>query len=233
MREWLACTLTMTILPSCGGVAELPSNKEASASAAAIDSGQEKDVTVMDDAVAPGPVDSSTEAMGLEDSPAEATVRCGTACPTSEPTVGDSCEFALSCEYGGSPFVWCNRVYECISGYVALEPWPVPDASACPESLSPGCPASRTVIGPGAPCGASSLQCAYTDAECDCIQGHPTATWVCSDVDAGGTGSCPVPRAMLGTPCSPTSPPGCQFVAPRLYEACSPCGNQWAIDNVP
>jgi hypothetical protein len=204
MREWLGWTLTAALLPSCGGMSALSSSKDAST---AIDSESEKDVTVMGASVVPGPGDSL----------AQATDRCGNACPALEPTVGDSCDFALWCEYGGSPLVPCNRVYDCFSGHVVVDRTFISDASTCSTVLLPGCPASRATVVPGEACvGANPLQCVYATGECDCIQGYGTrATWVCSDPDAGDTGGCPVPRAMLGSPCSPdaSGPDFCQNIA--------------------
>lgn len=197
----------MMVLPSCGGVSGIASSKDA-----AVDSTSEKDVAE-----------------------AEATDRCVQSCPTSEPAVGDSCAFSLWCEYGGSPLVSCNRVYDCFSAHVALDPSLGRDASACPAGLPPGCPASRTMVASGDSCGPIPLQCVYADSECDCILGNGTpARWVCSGVDAGSSGGCPVPRARLGTPCLTASTNQlCQYIAPGASESCSPCGNQWSIEFVP
>ena len=233
-RECLPWALTVTVLSGCGGVSELATNKDASTFA--IDSASEKNMTEMDGAVVPDPGDSSGEATRPEDSSAQPTDVCAHTCPMSEPAVGDSCDFGLRCEYGGSPLLSCNRVYDCFSGHIALDPSLVQDASACAMALSPGCPASRTVVAPGESCGTTPLECLYANDECDCIApGNGTATWVCSGIDGGGSEGCPVPRAMLGTPCSPdlSGPEYCQNIAPCVYEACSSCGNQWSTFQVP
>jgi hypothetical protein len=159
---------------------------------------------------------------------------CSVPCPVSEPTVGDSCDFMAACEYGGSPFAQCNRVYDCISAHVAVVPGFTLDASACPLGLFPDCPASRAMIVPGESCGMmNGLQCVYVDGECDCLPGDGTSpTWECSGADASISQGCPVPRAMLGTPCSSASE-FCQQIATGGFEVCSSCGNSWGVEIVP
>jgi hypothetical protein len=229
---WPAAAAIVTI--GCGSTSIASPSEDASGTAN--DSATEAELAQMDGSVVPGLVDSSADGpgdtLGLDDTTAEAA-HCGNSCPNAEPTVNDSCDFPHPCEYGGSPFVSCDRLYGCVSGRVALVPWQVPDAWACPAGLSPGCPASRATIGQANPCGGLSLQCVYADSECDCIQGNGVAIWTCSDADGGAPERCPVPRAMLGTPCSPLSAAGCQFVAPNLLETCSICGNQWATEILP
>ncbi len=229
MPDWLAWAASLLLLQACGGAA----SSGATDASAVVSEGAPN---AQDAATSSAAGDSSTDALGLEDG---LTIdRCATSCPVSEPAVGDPCDFAQECEYGGSTFLSCNRVYECPLGHVTRTL--VSDTSTCPTSLLPGCPSSLTMIIPGASCEASSvtttLQCVYADSECDCIQGtglNGTATWICSEPEAGAVRGCPVPRAMLGTPCPPNSPPGCQYLAPDLFEACSSCGSRWTTDIVP
>jgi hypothetical protein len=215
-RQRFAWVLTIATLPSCvSGTPSSPDSGNVQGDAASEAEGVEADAT--------GPRDGTAEAKDL----------CGTACPTSEPAVGDSCGFGGLCEYGESPLVQCNRVYECPSGYVMAD-LALADASACPAGLLPGCPASRTMIRPGELCATDPRQCVYQDGECDCIPGNGTpATWMCSDGEAGATGRCPVPRGRLGTPCSQTSATSfpCQNIAPCLFEGCGVCGN-WQLSVV-
>jgi hypothetical protein len=225
--------LTAAMLPGCGGISETRANDSGLSEMAESGNGEAR------------PTDGASETASiwldatLDDSPddsAEAIDRCENRCPASEPAFGDPCAFSLWCEYGKSPFVACNTVYDCVSGHVVLDRTFISDASICDTGLQPGCPASRTAIVPGSACVAPNpVQCIYAEGECDCIQGRASEnTWLCSAVDAGASRTCPVPRPMLGTPCNPASASElCQYIAPCTYEACSTCGNQWSVLSVP
>jgi hypothetical protein len=210
-----AWALTVATLPSCGGTA--PPTAWSGDSGGAGRDAAAGDVA-SDAAADDGPSDDSYEAIPP----------CGNPCPIAEPAVGDSCNFGAACEYGKSPFVPCNRVFSCLSGRAAIVQNFISDASVCTSGLSRGCPASRATVKPGASCGmAAGLQCVYADAECDCIQQNEgPAAWVCSGSSAGGVASCPVPRAMLGTPCSSVNE-SCQQLSSGVYETCLACGNLW------
>ncbi len=191
----LASVLTLVAFPNCGGSVSSVAPSDDSGTVAR-DASVEANGVVLDAELDRGPVDVLTDALGGN---------CSIPCPVSEPTAGDSCEFAAACEYGGSPFAQCNRVYDCVSGHVV--PGSTLDGSACPLGLFPDCPASRAMIVPGESCGMmNGLQCVYVDGECDCLPGNGTSpTWECSGADASISHGCPVPRAMLGTPCSTAS----------------------------
>jgi hypothetical protein len=213
------------VLVGCGGAGG-PDTQDASAS--------ESGAPLRDAASAEASV--AEDAAGL-DASAVTVSSCTHPCPHSEPAVGDSCDFGSWCEYGGSPFVSCNQIYDCISGRVALDTSFASDAAPCPAALPSGCPASRTAITPGATCSASSLECPYADGECDCLlQGQgPATTWVCSGAKDGSQPGCPVPRAMLGTPCASDASVSsyCQYITHCAYEVCTSCGDQWGILFVP
>jgi hypothetical protein len=166
--------------------------------------------------------DGAQEDGAALDAPAEAIDHCRGVCPAAEPALGDSCDFGFLCEYGGSPFLQCNRIYSCPQGHVVAGP--VDTDSGCPSGLPPNCPAAPA---PSANCTLGDA-CAYSNRECDCVPfngGQPI--WVCSGTDSG-PGGCPVPRPKLGTPCTPTSDNlACQVIGPRIQEGCSTCGNQW------
>jgi hypothetical protein len=159
-----------------------------------------------------------------------AAPRCGSPCPASEPSEGDPCSFDW-CEYGGSPFFECDRSYGCESGHVVTIT--APDASSCAPS-SASCPSTRTSIAPGSAC-TSPAQCIFPEGECDCLaEGNGASPlWFCAGPDGGSGGSCPIPRAPLGSPCPSSDQVGsplCQPLGSCRVETCSACGT-WT--NVP
>lgn len=218
----LASVLTLVALPNCGGSVSSAAPSDDSGIVAR-DASVEAQGVVLDAGLDRVPADGLTDALGGS---------CSVPCPVSEPTVGDSCDFVGACEYGGSPFALCNRLYDCTSGHVGTGA-PL-DASACPLGLFPDCPASRAMIVPGESCGMTNgLQCVYVDGECDCLPGNGTSpTWECSGADASISQGCPVPRAVLGTPCS-SAGASCQQLSTRSYEVCLSCGNRWGSRSSP
>ncbi len=211
-----AWALTLATLPGCGGTVP-PNVWSGDSGSAGRDAALEAGDVASDAAADDRPSDDSSEAIPP----------CGNPCPIAEPAVGDSCDFGAECEYGKSPFVPCNRVFGCISGRATIMQNVISGAS-CTSGLPHGCPASRATVKPGASCAAAAgLQCVYADGECDCLQENEApAAWVCSGSNASGPVTCPVPRAMLGTPCSSINE-SCQQLSSGVYETCLACGNLW------
>lgn len=208
-------TLSLVLLGHCGS-----SHAESSGDSGIVVEGGASDGDASEGSVADAQASTSAD---------RTAPRCGSPCPTSEPSVGDPCDFDW-CEYGGSPLFECDRSYGCQNGHVVSIT--APDGSAC-ATQSQSCPSSRASVTPGSPCG-SPEQCLFPDGECDCLAdgSGSSPVWFCSGPDGGSTGSCPVPRAPLGSSCAP---PGegaallCQSLGQCRVEACSDCGTWTAV----
>jgi hypothetical protein len=100
----------------------------------------------------------------------------------------------------------CDSVATCETTWQTT----APSDSKCSAGIGAGCPATFASAAVGAACSTNGLVCNYPLGRCACasslggpvilsdagIQGH----WACQDP---GTAACPMPRAPLGSACSP------------------------------
>lgn len=126
-------------------------------------------------------------------------------CPTTEPSVGDSCTInALYCGYGDSPAANCRRAYTCTqtngSSQWLLDatvtqagPCVMPIAGQCPPAAAPRMPCDR---------GALSVACQYPGLVCQCqLSSRDLPGWVC--LGAPENILCPELLPNVGDGCAP------------------------------
>jgi hypothetical protein len=128
-------------------------------------------------------------------------------CPTHDPVSKTSCSpQGLECEYGSNPVQACDSVATCATTWQIA----APSDSKCSAALGAGCPGTFAGASAGAACSTNGLVCNYPQGRCTCaqsfggpvilgdagVQGH----WACQDP---GAAACPVPRAPLGSACTP------------------------------
>ena len=112
----------------------------------------------------------------------------------------------LECEYGSNPVQGCDSVATC-SGTWAVQ---APTDAKCGLTLGTGCPLTFDAASQGASCSDDGLVCNYPRGRCECassfggpiilVDGSVQAHWDCQDPSTAG---CPIPRAPLGSACSP------------------------------
>jgi hypothetical protein len=119
----------------------------------------------------------------------------GPLCPASAPAGGTPCPaVGLECEYGTNPNPECNYGEMCtVNGWS----YPAPTI-ACPPGT---CPATYADVPQGQTCMPSTLDCAYSQGQCNCASTVPVAgpnpEWQCSTPAAG----CANPRPRIGSAC--------------------------------
>jgi hypothetical protein len=88
-----------------------------------------------------------------------------------------------------------------------------PTDDKCGATLDQGCPATFDTVPVGSACKDTGLVCNYLRGRCACVEslggpvqlldGSVQGHWACQNP---GNAACPVPRAPLGSPCSPAGP---------------------------
>ncbi len=137
----------------------------------------------------------------------------GPACPETAPQQGSACgPQGLACEYGTATVVECDTVATCNGGRweIAL---PTMTKSLCQSGPATDCPASLSAVPLGQHCDTYPTICDYPQGRCACtVRQSPTvtdasaqATWICPAPSSG----CPLPRPLLGSPC--TSSAECDY----------------------
>jgi hypothetical protein len=135
-------------------------------------------------------------------------------CPAAAPAGGSVCgggvpdsgAAALECEYGSDPRFTCNVVATCASGQWVI----AGQASDCPTTDSPECPATIGCLQQGSACSPNGAYCNYSTTSttdfCACTGGpllpptfQTSLVWRCSSPPANG---CPGSRPRLGSTCS-------------------------------
>jgi hypothetical protein len=102
----------------------------------------------------------------------------------------------------------CDTVATCNGTWTTQAPT---DSKCSLSVIAQGCPLTFEAVSQGASCSSNGLECNYAKGRCACgsnggpvqlidaaIQGH----WSCQDPTTQG---CPLPRAQLGSACSPNS----------------------------
>jgi hypothetical protein len=125
----------------------------------------------------------------------------GAACPVSCPPQGAPC-LALQCEYGTSPIMECNQLFNCDGT------WSADTRGGDPKICSPstaGCPATRASVPVGTACTPSGLECDYPDGRCACtisqfgpVRMDAGSEWICTSPQMG----CPAARPLVGSACT-------------------------------
>jgi hypothetical protein len=145
-----------------------------------------------------GPSDASSSDVNSDASSADVSSEAaGPGCPPTAPVVGSPCasEFDVPwCEYGNSPSLACDGVFEC-AGVQGWQPAP-PTEFPVPTCVTGTCPASYSDAMTSPSRAPLLLECAYPDGDCVC----QSKGWDCSQ--SYNAPDCPVPRPRLGTACS-------------------------------